>query len=578
MPDSVLPRDGLVIVAKRDCPTCVLVEPVMQSLDRAGPLAVVSQDDPTFPSGVRSVFYDDELERSFRLNIEAVPTLIRFKDGREVERTVGWERKEWMRLAGDAAAGNGLPDWQPGCGSKSVEPGVHEALIARYGDPGLKSREIAVGNWDDPMEACFERGWTDGLPGRAADRRAHPAHAGRHRAQARRGGGADPAQPRVLHRREGGDQRRDGGLQAGVHAGGAGRAGGGPRSAVRAARPALHHAFLRPAGHHQRPGRQGDRHEQRRQCAGSGQPRQRHDRPCAAAHRRNVGGGLPGAIDRATLGNPGKYTFCFAEDESDPDWEPLSVRRGIAPGKSAVTLFHGEGVHGFIDQRSRTPEELVRSLAMGLFGVGHPKLCDAGNAVLVLSPEHYKIFKDGGWNRRRIEDELFAGAEAAGPRPHMGRAGRARGPAAQIRRPDRRQVPAHARRRADRSRRRRGRAILRHHRRLARPARARGMPVRHQGDSPMNSQTKLRDPTAESSPVRRARLVPPPSLDGKTVALMDIGKSRGAEFIDRLEGHFKKAGVATRRYAKPTNTKVAPTALMQQIAAENQLAVIALSD
>ena len=164
MPDTILPRDGLVIVAKRDCPTCVLVEPVMQSLDRAGPLAVVSQDDPTFPSGVRSVLYDDALERSFRLNIEAVPTLIRFKDGREVERTVGWERKEWMRLAGDAAEGKGLPAWQPGCGSKSVEPGVHEALIARYGDPGLKSREIAVGNWDDPMEACFERGWTDGLP------------------------------------------------------------------------------------------------------------------------------------------------------------------------------------------------------------------------------------------------------------------------------------------------------------------------------------------------------------------------------------------------------------------------------
>ena len=69
-----------------------------------------------------------------------------------------------------------------------------------------------------------------------------------------------------------------------------------------------------------------------------------------------------------------------------------------------------------------------------------------------------------------------------------------------------------------------------------------------------------------------------PSLSGKTVALMDIGKSRGKEFIDRLEGHFRKAGIATRRYAKPTNTKVAPTAVMQQIAAEAQLAVIALSD
>jgi hypothetical protein len=92
------------------------------------------------------------------------------------------------------------------------------------------------------------------------------------------------------------------------------------------------------------------------------------------------------------------------------------------------------------------------------------------------------------------------------------------------------------------------------------------------------SLTKLRDPTAETSPARRARLAPPPSMDGKVVALMDIGKRRGNEFLDRLEGHFKKAGVPTKRYAKPTNTKVAPTELLQKIAAEAQLAVIALSD
>ena len=89
---------------------------------------------------------------------------------------------------------------------------------------------------------------------------------------------------------------------------------------------------------------------------------------------------------------------------------------------------------------------------------------------------------------------------------------------------------------------------------------------------------RMRDPTAETSPSRRARLAPPSSLDGKVVALMDIGKSRGVEFLDRLEGHFKKAGIATKRYRKPTNTKVAPLAVMQQIAAEAQLAVIALSD
>src|SRR5260370_4724054 len=106
VPDG-LPKEALVIVAKRDCPTCVLVEPVMQSLDRAGPLAVLSQDDPTFPAGVRTVIDDQALERSFKLNIAAVPTLIRFQGGREVQGPVGWEAKEWLRLAAAAPAGEG---------------------------------------------------------------------------------------------------------------------------------------------------------------------------------------------------------------------------------------------------------------------------------------------------------------------------------------------------------------------------------------------------------------------------------------------------------------------------------------
>ncbi|WP_296331538.1 thioredoxin family protein [Reyranella sp.] len=108
---EVLPADGLVIVAKHECHTCVLVEPVMQRLDKAGPLTVITQDDPAFPSGVGRVLDDQQLERSFHLNIEAVPTLIRFEGGREVGRTVGWDRAEWTRLAGEAAAGEGLPAW-----------------------------------------------------------------------------------------------------------------------------------------------------------------------------------------------------------------------------------------------------------------------------------------------------------------------------------------------------------------------------------------------------------------------------------------------------------------------------------
>jgi hypothetical protein len=122
---------------------------------------------------------------------------------------------------------------------------------------------------------------------------------------------------------------------------------------------------------------------------------------------QNVGGGRPGEADRAALGAPSKYTLCFAEDESDPDWEPLSVARGFPRGASTVTLFQGHGVEAFVDQKSRTPEGLSRSIAMSLVKIGHPRLIQSARAVFVLSPEHYAIFREGGWDRKRIERALY---------------------------------------------------------------------------------------------------------------------------------------------------------------------------
>ena len=48
----------------------------------------------------------------------------------------------------------------------------------------------------------------------------------------------------------------------------------------------------------------------------------------------------------------------------------------------------------------------ARSLAMGLCAVNHPKLCAWSNAILVVSPDHYAIFREGGWGRREIEAGL----------------------------------------------------------------------------------------------------------------------------------------------------------------------------
>jgi len=122
---------------------------------------------------------------------------------------------------------------------------------------------------------------------------------------------------------------------------------------------------------------------------------------------QNVGGGRPGEADRAALGAPSKYTLCFAEDESDPEWEPLSVSRGFPRGASTVTLFQGHGVEAVVDQKSRTPEGLSRSLGTSLVKIGHTRLVQGARAVLVLSPEHYAIYREAGWDRRRIERALY---------------------------------------------------------------------------------------------------------------------------------------------------------------------------
>ena len=99
-----LPRDGLVAVVKRDCPTCVLTAPVLGELARRAGLTVYTQDDPSFPETVPGRIDDTALDVSHRLKIEIVPTLIRFEGGREVGRTYGWDRGEWERLTGDRRA------------------------------------------------------------------------------------------------------------------------------------------------------------------------------------------------------------------------------------------------------------------------------------------------------------------------------------------------------------------------------------------------------------------------------------------------------------------------------------------
>ena len=59
----------------------------------------------------------------------------------------------------------------------------------------------------------------------------------------------------------------------------------------------------------------------------------------------NLGGGYPGEIDRATLGHPGKYTFCIAEDGPGNPWESCHREQGFLEEASCVTMFACEAPH-----------------------------------------------------------------------------------------------------------------------------------------------------------------------------------------------------------------------------------------
>ncbi|MEM1333716.1 MAG: thioredoxin, partial [Actinomycetota bacterium] len=116
--------------------------------------------------------------------------------------------------------------------------------------------------------------------------------------------------------------------------------------------------------------------------------------------------GRPGEVDRATHGQPGKISFCFAEADHTSPFGRLATEHGIEDGVDAITLFAGEGAQGVVDQLSRTPDSLARSLAARLCSLHHPKLAMMFDAILVVGPEHARVFADAGWDRAHIVEAI----------------------------------------------------------------------------------------------------------------------------------------------------------------------------
>lgn len=420
-------RPALLCFVKEDCPTCGLSMPLIEAASRAFGAAAdvwaIGQDAVgnarlVERHGLTAPLLDDSaLGVSFAYGLDTVPTFI-LADGAggELMRSVGFVRDEWQKLCAELSRLTGLPEpaiaWDdyppssPGCGSRSVEPGVAERLAAEAEGSPLRARRIEIVESDDPFEFMFDQGLTDGLPvvpptpervlRMLAGTRRHaqevvavvppnmaPATVEKVAINAVMAGCRPEYLPVVIAALEAvcTDQFNMHGVLATTHFPGPVIIVNGP----------IRHRIGMNAGLN---------------ALGQG------NRANATIGRalqlivRNVGGGRPGGVDRAVLGQPGKYTFCFAEHEERSNWEPLHVERGFRRTQSTVTVFAGSGPTGIIDQLSRDARSLATSYGLALAAASHPKHYGYGEIVVIVPPEHVDTFAKDGWTKDQVREAI----------------------------------------------------------------------------------------------------------------------------------------------------------------------------
>jgi hypothetical protein len=415
----------LVALVKHDCPVCDEILPALdQARGNGGHIRILSQSsaDETAAQASRLKLtsvpeLDVDLELSALLDPDAVPTVVLLDDGTERGRVEGLHRQRLSDLAAEAGVTlelDGLPEWRPGCASLTRDPQIALTIAAREARASgrLRARELDLGELEDPIEAMFERGFSDGLPVvpptpqrvvemlEATSRDPQdlvavvPPYDGQATVEkvainAVMAGCPPPAFPIVLAAVEAACDPAFAllGLVSTTHPSG---------PVVVVSGPLADRAGMNSAGN----------------ALGQG------NRANATIGRalqlvvRNVGGGRPQREDRAAHGQPGKLSACFAERLSDSPWPGLAQDRGVPADETGVTLLAAEAPRLVVDQLARTPEELCASLAQALEWVGHRRQRFAFDALLVVGPEHGRILREAGWDRARTRQELFARSHA----------------------------------------------------------------------------------------------------------------------------------------------------------------------
>lgn len=120
----------------------------------------------------------------------------------------------------------------------------------------------------------------------------------------------------------------------------------------------------------------------------------------------NVGGAVPGLLDKATVGQPGKYSFCCGENEEENPWEPFHVTAGFDRNRSTVTAVGVTGITNILDW-SGSGEEVLTTICRTINGVGGNDYLSGGQPLIALCPEHARILANDGFDKDKVQKFIF---------------------------------------------------------------------------------------------------------------------------------------------------------------------------
>src|SRR5580700_10144519 len=118
----------------------------------------------------------------------------------------------------------------------------------------------------------------------------------------------------------------------------------------------------------------------------------------------------PGGIDRSTLGHPGKFSYCIAEDEENTSWLPLSVQRGLPPEVSAVTVLAAGAPRQIMNEWTTAPEEILETFAAEIRANMRHYSIWAGNYALIIPKQLREHLQAAGWSKTDIAAFIHARA------------------------------------------------------------------------------------------------------------------------------------------------------------------------